>query len=191
MRRTYAFDIWQEWVAEAHALHSTSQHLDLPAEERSAVCRAAIVAISAAFEAYVEAIAEASGTAREHPRRHIDAALAGFHNPRPEHVDALLCDCGWAAEDVEDAWHEIDRQLGGRRGSVREDIDSHQDDRHSVAHGREWVSISSEEVVDRIGVFADVVAALDGVAGRVVEEQTDRAIWAAPDAQEVQNGSAS
>jgi len=179
MRRTYAFDTWREWITEAQALHRASQHPDLDAEDGGAVCRAAIVAISAAFEAYVEVLAETSGAALgERTYTDLEKAVLKFHNPRPEHIDNLLGACGWTCEVIRDMWHETDSRLGRRRGSVRDDIDAHQDDRHWVAHAQRLVEVSPGDVAERISDFSGVVASLDQFIGRAVEEETERPIWA-------------
>jgi len=177
-----AYDQWTEHVSDAAALQRLREvggtrvrnaWIPLTPLETDVLGRAAVVALSAAFERYVVELFRVAAVevgvsifrVEEH-LLHFAGEQRRFANPNAANVGDLFGlvfpgDSVWVGVCTPSRSEE----------SAQRFVDDHQEDRHGVAHGRLRCSFSVPEMRGRAAEFEQIVQALDESAGVLVRSR--------------------
>jgi hypothetical protein len=178
-----AYPMWVQFLEDSRALAAVREtygragpvaYACLTRDASNAPGRAAIVALSAAFEAYVVALFEHTALALGHSASRTQQ-LAGqcrFSNPRPRNVrDGFrLLDMGfgiWAG--ISTASRSMVQLLGF--------VGIHQVDRHHIAHGVTRKPYTVREVAARLSEYEEIAQQLDRRAADLVQMHTGHRPW--------------
>ena len=186
-----AYEEWAAYVADARALRNIGDTgcrrvgescLPLSSAETETLCRAALVALSAAFERYVVGLfgLAASETGRSGlwaQERLLDPTGDDrrFANPSARNVRQLF----GLLFHGQDVWAGIATPMRSE-DMVQEYVDEHQQYRHDVAHGRDSPRFSTADIRERIHEFERIVQALDASVGGLVRHATGKCTWSPP-----------
>jgi hypothetical protein len=180
-----AYDRWSDFVRDPDDLLARLRSaLDVADPDPSALSRAVIVSLIAAWETYVEELAREAALLRvdEGSLPYVDGDRVGraadaLNNPRADdgHVTPLLSDALGA-----DPWVGV--AAGGHHGDdLRSFVNATVQLRHEIAHGRVKHSRHPDQLHRLIAVFGELVVSLDGRARAAVFDDIGR--WPWPPAQ--------
>jgi len=169
----------------------------LTPDESASVARAGIVALTAAFQAYVVALFEVTvqamtsnaATVARLRKTHIegtDAAHRRFGNPRPEAVRALFNALFDVLLPNADIWQGVTVGAHTWQGALRTQLSEQQTQdlvgahvtlRNGIAHGEVLSPVTLRDLSERVAVFDQIVEALDNSARGLIARYRGTAPW--------------
>jgi hypothetical protein len=167
---------WMSFVGDPDDLLQRFLAVAATDPDPHALSRAVIVGLSAAWEAYVEALCIEIAS----HRAAISSACAPgavatlierFHNPKVRPVRELVC-----RVLERDPWQGL--TVGAlSEPAVRRQVDSQQDARHQIAHGQRRPVYPEAFLRQRVGFMHDLVDAMDQHVGGLLSHELGVAPW--------------
>jgi len=164
--------------------------------ESEAVAQAGVVALTAAFQAYVVRLFEVTADGLTGDRmvavRLRETHVVGreghrrFSSPSPEAVRGLFNALFDVLLPGEDIWFGVTVGTHTWQGATAAPlserdtqtlVEDHLNLRHKIAHGAPVPTVSPHEVAERLAVFDQIVLALDNSARRLILQHTRRPPW--------------
>jgi hypothetical protein len=188
--RSPAYTAWLEARVDAAEVtrmlgRSSGGVVPLTTDQTQALCRAAVVATIAAFQAYVVALFETMAQHLTGSRTAVDrlkdrylrrGARARFNTPNHLEVERLFASLLDVLLPGESIWDNVSTaRFGSNR--IASFMEIHLGRRHAIAHGDAPPTLSPADVREGLDQFTRIVRALDARAGILIAMRTGRAPW--------------